>query len=308
MTSVARRSGPARQAGAGASPGTRPGPPRRPAGIRLAVRGWRRRRPGALATGPARVGERGALTVIITGAVVVLGLWWHSTPGVHGLGGWLTGAGRSPACSPATAVVVLLALMARVPPLERGSAPTGWPAGTPWAAGTSVSLVGRARRADHLGLRGHGARRRRQRDARRCSLSYPDVLMATVGRVPAASRRHRVGTGRPAAAALRDVVLPAPLHLPGHRPRVQPPVRHGVDFVTDLARAVLWSAFYVVVAASCCCGTGCRVPLRRRSAATACGSSRWWQRGARCHVGLHRRQAARRARTPSRASSSAGAS
>ena len=95
MTSVARRSGPARQAGAQASPGAYPGarpaaaprpdpsrrPPARPAPVPAGSR-------------PARVGGRGALTVIIAGAVVVLGLWWHSTPGVHGLGGWLTGAGQ----------------------------------------------------------------------------------------------------------------------------------------------------------------------------------------------------------------------
>ena len=43
---------------------------------------------------PSRVGARGLLAVIIAGGVVVIALWWHGSPGVHGLGGWLTGAGE----------------------------------------------------------------------------------------------------------------------------------------------------------------------------------------------------------------------
>jgi predicted ferric reductase len=115
VTSVARRPDGARHAGAEAYPGPRqaprPGPSRhsqaRPAPVRP------RNRPG-------RVGERGLLAVIITGAVVVLGLWWHSTPGVHGLGGWLTGAGEILGLLCGYGVVVLVALMSRLPPLERG--------------------------------------------------------------------------------------------------------------------------------------------------------------------------------------------
>ena len=43
---------------------------------------------------PARVGARGLLAAIIAGGLVVIALWWHSSPGVHGLGSWLTGAGE----------------------------------------------------------------------------------------------------------------------------------------------------------------------------------------------------------------------
>ena len=60
------------------------------------------------------------LTLIISGAVVVVSLWWHSTPGVHGLGGWVTGAGEILGLLCGYGVVVLVALMSRLPPLERG--------------------------------------------------------------------------------------------------------------------------------------------------------------------------------------------
>ncbi|HET9975601.1 MAG TPA: hypothetical protein VFQ68_45770, partial [Streptosporangiaceae bacterium] len=127
MTSVARRSGPARQAGAQASPGaypgaraataSRPDPYRRtPARQAPVPAGTARQAPVPAGSRPARVGERGALTAIIAGAVVVLGLWWHSTPGVHGLGGWLTGAGQVLGLLAGYGVVVLVALMARLPP------------------------------------------------------------------------------------------------------------------------------------------------------------------------------------------------
>src|SRR5271166_4152671 len=76
-------------------------------------RGRRRRRPG-------RVRARGLLAVIIAGGVMVIALWWHGSPGVHGLGGWLTGAGEILGLLAGYGVVILVALMARLPPLERG--------------------------------------------------------------------------------------------------------------------------------------------------------------------------------------------
>ena len=42
------------------------------------------------------------------------------TPDVSGLGGWLTGAGEILGLLAGYGVVVLVALMARLPPLERG--------------------------------------------------------------------------------------------------------------------------------------------------------------------------------------------
>jgi predicted ferric reductase len=60
------------------------------------------------------------LAVIVGGAVAVMGLWWHNTPAIHGYGDWLTNAGRITGLLAGYGVVVLVALMARLPPLERG--------------------------------------------------------------------------------------------------------------------------------------------------------------------------------------------
>jgi ferredoxin-NADP reductase len=60
------------------------------------------------------------LSLIGLGGVAVLFLWWHATPSVHGLGAWLTGAGQILGLLAGYGVVVLVALMARLPPLERG--------------------------------------------------------------------------------------------------------------------------------------------------------------------------------------------
>src|SRR3954449_4762723 len=69
---------------------------------------------------PARAHPRTALAIIAAGAAAVLGLWWHNTPSIHGWGDWLTNAGRITGLLAGYAVVVLVALMARIPPLERG--------------------------------------------------------------------------------------------------------------------------------------------------------------------------------------------
>src|SRR3954469_5225237 len=69
---------------------------------------------------PARAHPRTALAVIAAGAAAVLGLWWHNTPSIRGWGDWLTNAGRIAGLLAGYAGVVLVALMARIPPLERG--------------------------------------------------------------------------------------------------------------------------------------------------------------------------------------------
>ena len=73
--------------------------------------------PGEL---PAGIGPTAVLGVIGSGAVAVVGLWWFDTAAVRGLGDWLTNAGRITGLLAGYAVIVLLALMARLPALERG--------------------------------------------------------------------------------------------------------------------------------------------------------------------------------------------
>src|SRR5207249_4112240 len=58
--------------------------------------------------------------VVVAGALACVWLWWQDTPSIHGLGDWLTNAGRITGLLAGYGVVVLVALMARIPPLERG--------------------------------------------------------------------------------------------------------------------------------------------------------------------------------------------
>lgn len=81
------------------------------------------------------------LATIYAGGIAVLGLWWKDTIAVHNFGDILTNVGRISGLLAAYGFVVLVGLMARLPPLERGAAPTGWLAGTPWAAGNVITLV-----------------------------------------------------------------------------------------------------------------------------------------------------------------------
>jgi predicted ferric reductase len=247
VTSVARRSGPARQAGAEASPGAyqgarppsvpRPEPSRRPRA---------RPAPARPGPGPARFGERGALTVIIAGAVVVLGLWWHSTPGVHGLGGWLTGAGEVFGLLCGYGVVILVALMSRLPPLERGLGTDKLARWHAMGGRYVVSLVvahgllivwGYAATA-HAGVVSEGATLLTQ---------YPDVLMATVAgflllgigivSMRAARRRLRYETWY----FLHFYTYLAIALAFSHQ------LADGAAFITDLAARFWWSAMYLTV-------------------------------------------------------------
>jgi predicted ferric reductase len=76
--------------------------------------------PRGRAGSPARAHPGAVLAVIGAGAAATLWLWWHGTPSLHGYGDWLTNAGRITGLEASYGVVILLALMARIPPLERG--------------------------------------------------------------------------------------------------------------------------------------------------------------------------------------------
>lgn len=69
---------------------------------------------------PLRANAEVVLAVIALGALAAVALWWKDTPGVVGFGGWLTNAGRITGLLAGYAIAVQLALMARVPALERG--------------------------------------------------------------------------------------------------------------------------------------------------------------------------------------------
>ncbi|MCG6493928.1 ferric reductase-like transmembrane domain-containing protein [Kitasatospora sp. A2-31] len=69
---------------------------------------------------PAAAGPTAVLGLIAAGALGVVFLWWTNTSAVTGAAGWLTGAGRITGLLAGYAAPVLLLLMARLPPLERG--------------------------------------------------------------------------------------------------------------------------------------------------------------------------------------------
>ena len=119
------------------------------------------------------------LAVIGTGAVAVIALWWHDTPIVHGLDGWLTNAGRITGLLAGYAVVVLLALMARMPALERG---LGTDRLARWHATGGRYTVGLAVAHTLLIIWGYSLTTQTGLVSQTTTLltAYPDVLMATV--------------------------------------------------------------------------------------------------------------------------------
>ena len=108
------------------------------------------------------------LAVIAAGALATIALWWNDTTAIHGFGDWLTNAGRMTGLLAGYGVVVLVALMARIPPLERG---IGADQLARWHAhGRPIHRQPRrrARTADHLGLRGHRPHQRGRARPPRC--------------------------------------------------------------------------------------------------------------------------------------------
>ena len=147
-----------------------------------AIRRRRRRTPA-----PARARRHRARSgvprcgaaAIGAGALAVLALWWHDTPVVSGLGDWLTNAGRITGLLAGYAVVVLLALMARVPALERG---VGTDRLARWHAMGGRYTVSLAVAHTLLIIWGYAvtAHTGVVHQTATLLLTYPDVLMATV--------------------------------------------------------------------------------------------------------------------------------
>jgi predicted ferric reductase len=180
------------------------------------------------------------------GALLVLALWVQDATTVLGASGWLTGAGRITGLLAGYAVVVQLALMARVPWLEhhigtdrlaRWHASGGRYTVCLAVAHTLLIIWGYALAA-HTGVIG---------ETGTLLTSYPDVLMATVGLglfvligvVSARAARRKMSY-----EAWHFVHLYTYLAIAlafAHQ------FATGVDF-TDRRVRVLWAAFYVVVA------------------------------------------------------------
>src|SRR4051812_18196856 len=200
--------------------------------------------PGAAGAHPGTV-----LGLIAAGAVATIALWWQNTSSISGFGDWLTNAGRVTGLLAGYGVVVLVALMARLPPLERGVGADRLARWHAHGGRYTVSLVvahgllitwGYAITA-HTGLIDQ---------TRTLLVSYPDVLMATVGGL------LLVGVGVVSARAARRRLRYETwyyLHFYTYL-AVALAFSHqfaaGADFMTNFAARVVWGGLYAVVAAA----------------------------------------------------------
>jgi predicted ferric reductase len=137
--------------------------------------------PPARPTPPHPGAHPGAvLGTILAGAVATILLWWHDTTSISGLGDWLTNAGRVTGLLAGYGVVVLIALMARIPPLERGIGADKLARWHAMGGRYTVSLV-----VAHglLITWGYAVQAHTNviSQADTLLMSYPDVLMASVG-------------------------------------------------------------------------------------------------------------------------------
>jgi predicted ferric reductase len=198
---------------------------------------------------PVRAHPRAVLAAIGAGAAATVWLWWHGTPAVSGLGGWLTGAGQLTGLLAGYGVAILIGLMARIPPVERG---VGADRLARWHSMGGRYVVGLVVAHGLLITWGYAvtAHTTVTRQAWTLLDSYPDVLLAT------AAGLLLVMTGIVSARAVRPrlryetwyylhfyTYLAAALAF-AHQFAV------GAQFIASTAARVAWSALYIGVAAA----------------------------------------------------------
>ena len=185
---------------------------------------------------------------VALGAMAVLLLWWRGTPYVHGMGDWLTNAGRITGLLAGYAIGIVLLLMARIPAFERG---VGSDRLARWHAiggRYTVSLV-----VCHamLIVWGYAVTAHTNPVHQTASLisSYPDMAMATV----AAGLLVFVGAVSARAARRRlSYETWHYLHLYTYL-AVSLSFSHqlatGAQFISDPLARLAWSSFYAVIGA-----------------------------------------------------------
>ena len=205
---------------------------------------------GRFAAGlPAQARPGAVLAVIGTGAAATVWLWWHGTPSLHGFGDWLTNAGRITGLEAGYSLAVLIALMARIPALERG---VGADRLARWHSTGGRYTVGLVVAHALLITWGYALTAHTTVTHQAWTLldSYPDVLLATAGGL------LLVLTGIVSARAVRPKMryetwyylhfytyLAAALAF-SHQ------FADGAEFMTNTAARVAWSALYIGVAAA----------------------------------------------------------
>ena len=189
------------------------------------------------------------LAAIALGAVATVGLWFYDTPSVSGLDGWLTGAGRILGLLAGYSMVVLVALMARIPALEHGLGADRLARWHAMGGRYTVSLVVAHALLITWGY-AVGAHTNVIHQEWTLLDSYPDVLAATVAGL------LLVGVGISSARAARRrlryetwyylhfyTYLAMALAF-SHQFAV------GEDFMNNAPARAVWAAFYLVVAAA----------------------------------------------------------
>ncbi|HEY4704102.1 MAG TPA: ferredoxin reductase family protein, partial [Streptosporangiaceae bacterium] len=189
------------------------------------------------------------LALIAAGGLAAIGLWWDETPAISGLGDWLTNAGRITGLLAGYGVVVLVALMARLPPVERGVGADRLARWHAMGGRYTVCLV-----ATHAVLIIWGyavtAHTNVISQTKILLISYPDVLAATVGglllvgvgisSMRAARRRLRYETWY----YLHFYTYLAVALAFSHQFAV------GAEFISSLPARIGWGALYIVVFAA----------------------------------------------------------
>jgi predicted ferric reductase len=188
-----------------------------------------------------------ALGMIAAGAAAVLVLWLQDTVYISGFGDWLTNAGRITGLLAGYAVVVLLALMARVPAVERG---VGTDRLARWHAMGGRYTVCLSVAHTLLIIWGYAVTAHTNVVHESASLvtTYPDVLMATV----AVFLLVAVGIASARAARRRlSYETWHFIHLYTYL-AVALAFSHqfatGADFISNQRARWLWSGLYLVVA------------------------------------------------------------
>jgi predicted ferric reductase len=181
--------------------------------------------------------------------MATVGLWWHGTPAVHGVGGWLTGAGEILGLLAGYAVVVLVALMARIPPLERGIGADRLARWHAMGGRYAISLIVAHAVAITWGY-AVTAHQSVTRQAATLLDSYPDILAATIGSL------LLVGVGIASARAARRKLRYETwyyLHFCTYLAVAlgfSHQLSDGVEFIGNTAARIAWTAMYAAVAAS----------------------------------------------------------
>src|ERR1700743_1241500 len=201
------------------------------------------------AQAPVRARPRAVLAVITAGGAATIWLWWHSTPAISGFGDWLTNAGRITGLLAGYGIAVLIALMARIPPVERGVGADRLARWHSTGGRSTISLV-----VAHALLITWGyavtAHTTVTHQAWTLLDSYPDVLLATTAGL------LLVMTAVVSARAVRPrlryetwyylhfyTYLAAALAF-SHQ------FADGAQFMTDTAARLTWSALYGAVGAA----------------------------------------------------------